>query len=109
VSPLPPAAPPTAIGQSAAPGTAAIIGRTGCQRAPFRVQVRGTAIRTVTFQRDGKRVATLTRPNRGTRYSLLVTPSALRVGTHRVTATVRFTLASGTRAKTMRIVFRRCA
>jgi hypothetical protein len=51
----------------------------------------------------------LTRPNRGTRYSLLVMPGSMRNGTHRVTAITTFTKASGTKPRTMRVAFQRCS
>ena len=72
--------------------------------------VRGSQIRRVTFTVDGIAVRTLTRPNRGVRFVQKVDPrrmSARRV--HRITARVTFTRASGTRARTLRVTFTRCA
>jgi hypothetical protein len=113
--PPPPAstttAKPTAgalVPQTAAAGTAVMTGRTGCRVLPFRVQVRGTSIRKVVFRLDGRTVKTLTRPNRGKRYSLRITPRKLALGRHRVTTVTSFSAASRTRAKTMRLTFRRC-
>ena len=86
-----------------------IVGRSGCQRRPFRVQVYGTAITKVAFKLDARTVKTLRRPNRGKRYSLLVAPLKLRRGAHRVTATVTFAPASLTKPKRLRVTFRHCA
>jgi hypothetical protein len=90
-------------------GTAKAIAPTGCVTGNFNVQVTGRQIRRVTFYLDGKKVRTLTRPNRGTRFALAVRPNSLRRGTHRVLAVTTFTAASGTRSRTLRVVFQRCA
>ena len=90
-------------------GTAAISGRSGCVGTPFAVQVRGRQIRRVVFRLDGRVVRTLTRPNRGQRYVLPISPAQLRRGVHRVTATSTFTAASQTRPRTLRVVFQRCS
>ena len=58
---------------------------------------------------DGKKVRTLTRPNRGTRFALAVRPDTLRRGTHRVLAVTYFTTASGTKSRTLRVTFSRCS
>ena len=109
--PPPPPPPPAAVAAllPSAVGTAAIAGRSGCQARPFRVVVRGSQIRRVTFRLDGRRVLSLTKPNRGSRYALLVSPGRMSVGTHRVTATASFTSASRTPARTMRVAFQRCS
>jgi hypothetical protein len=101
--PAPPLLPPI-------PGSATIAGRSGCQSTPFLVQVRGTAIAKVVFTLDGKRVKTLTQPNRGTtHYAMRITPSKLRTGTHRVLAAISFMSESATPSRRMRVTFQQCA
>jgi hypothetical protein len=75
----------------------------------FNVQVTGRQIRRVVFYMDGRKVSTLARPNRGTRFALAVRPNSLRRGTHRVLAVTYFTRASGTKMRTLRVTFSRCA
>ena len=80
------------------------------QIVPFYVTVNGRAISKVVFRLDGKRVKTLTKPNRANkRYGMLITPRLQRFGTHRLTATTTFTKASKTKSKILRVAFRRCA
>ena len=110
VTPPPPPPPPAAVAPllPSAVGTAAITGRSGCQARPFRVVVRGSQIRRVTFRLDGRKVLSLTKPDRGTRFTLLVRPGTMSAGTHRVTATASFTKASSTPARVLRVAFQRC-
>jgi hypothetical protein len=89
-------------------GSAVLSGRTGCQRKAFRVQVRGSRIAKVVFTVDGTRLATLRAPNRGNRFSVLLVPRGLALGRHRVNARITFAAGSGTRARTLRMVVRRC-
>ena len=63
----------------------------------------------MTFTLDGRVVRTLTRPNSGRNYRLPVNPRRLRNGVHRVVARTVFTRSSGTRARTLRVTFSRCA
>jgi uncharacterized repeat protein (TIGR01451 family) len=88
-------------------GRAQLRGPSGCVKRTFRARVNGRSIASVTFFVDGKRVKRI----KGTRsvYSIKVKPSKFGFGRHRVTARVRFTAASGTRARTLRLTFRRCA
>ena len=91
-------------------GSATITGKTGCAGAAFDVTVRGSQIRRVTFTVDGLAVRTLTTPNRGVRFVQKVDPRRMSAGrVHRVTARVTFTRRSGTRARTLRVTFTRCA
>jgi hypothetical protein len=90
-------------------GTARAISPSGCVTRNFNVQVTGRQIRRVVYYLDGRKVRTLTRPNRGTRFALPVRPNSLRRGTHRVLAVTYFTAASGTRSRTLRVVFSRCS
>ena len=105
----PPPGPAPAGGELCARGTAAIRGRTGCAGSPFRVTVRGRQIATVVFSLDGRVVRRLTRPNSGSTYVLPVNPRRLRTGVHRVIARTTFTRQSGTRARTLRVTFSKCA
>ena len=96
-------------GDICAPGTATIRGATGCKGTPFRVVVRGRQIARVVFTLDGKVVRTLRRPNSGPSFVLPVDPRKMRIGTHRVLARTTFQTRSGTRARTLRVTFSRCA
>jgi hypothetical protein len=105
----PPPGPAPEGGALCASGTAAITGRTGCQSRPFSVIVRGRQIARVVFTVDGKAVRTLTKPSDGRRYRLRVDPRTMRSGVHRVLARVTFRPQSGTRARSLRVIFSRCA
>ena len=71
--------------------------------------VSGRQIERVIFTLDGKVVRTLTRPNSGSRYKLPVNAARLSRGTHRVLARTVFSSQSGTRPRTLRVTFSRCA
>lgn len=89
------------------PGSARLRGPSVCTRVPaLRATVTGHEITKVTFYVDGKRIRTLTRPDARGRWSLSTRVRSF--GTHRVRATVEFTRASGTQAKTLRLSFARC-
>ena len=85
-----------------------MIAPTGCVAVNFNVQVTGRQINRVVFYLDGKKVKTLARPNKGTRYALAVRPGTLKRGTHRVLAVTYFRAGSGTKPRTLRVVFQRC-
>ncbi len=89
-------------------GTARVLAPTGCVTTNFDVTVSGRQIRRVTFYLDGRKLRTLTRANRGTRWVMAVRPNSLRRGSHRILAVTSFTAASGTPSRTMRVVFQRC-
>jgi hypothetical protein len=79
-----------------------------CASAPFTVRVTGRRIRQVTFFLDGRRIGRVnSRPGR-TVFSMRDDPRDENAAAHRITARVRFTTASGTRARTLRLTFRRC-
>ena len=105
----PPPGPAPAGGELCARGTAAIRGTTGCAGTPFRVVVRGRQIQRVTFLLDGKRIKVLSKPNAGSLWVLSVNPRTLRIGVHRVVANTSFRKQSGTKARTLRVTFSRCA
>lgn len=105
----PPPGPAPPGGELCARGTAAIRGTTGCANLPFRVVVRGRQIERVTFALDGRVVSVLNRANRGSLWVLTVNPRTKRIGVHRITARTVFKRQSGTRARTLRVTFSRCA
>jgi hypothetical protein len=71
--------------------------------------VTGRQIQSVTFAMDGKVVRRLTKPNSGTKYSLPVTPRTQRLGVHRIVARTIFRKQSGTKARTLRVTYSKCA
>lgn len=90
-------------------GKAKAVSPTGCVVRNFHVQVYGREIRKVVFYLNGRKVRTLTRPTRGTRYMLLVRPKGLRRGTNRVLVLTYFTKASKTKSRKLRVAFQRCS
>jgi hypothetical protein len=110
LTPAPPPAAAAVLPENEVPsGVARLVSPTGCVTRNFNVQVSGRQIRRVVFYMDGKKVKTLSRPNAGTRFRLPVTPGTLRRGTHRVLAVTYFTKASGTKSRTLKVVFQRCS
>jgi len=113
--PTPPALAPAAQGgvlgvtQRPVSGRAALRGASGCVSRAFRAVVSGRQIRRVTFFVDGKRVARRSARGNQRSFSLRVRPASLGFGVHRVTARVVFRAASGTRPRTYRLSFQRCA
>jgi hypothetical protein len=88
-------------------GRAALRGPSGCVRKAFKARVRGRSIASVTFSVDGKKVKTF--GGGKSTYSLKVRPGRYGFGRHKIVARVRFTEASGTKARTLPLTFRRCA
>jgi hypothetical protein len=79
-----------------------------CASQPFTVRVGGRNIRQVSFSLDGRRLGTVNaRPGR-TVFQMRIDPRDQDMSAHRITARVRFTAASGTRARTLRLTFVRC-
>jgi hypothetical protein len=96
------------LGERIGPGRARLLGPAGCTSGAFHARIRGVRIGKVVFRLDGKRIKTLTRKNfRGT-YAVRINPRHLRIGVHRLVATVTFQRGSATRAKTFRLSFQRC-
>src|SRR4051794_327616 len=96
------------LGERIGAGRARLLGPAGCTSRAFHARGRGVRIARVVFKLDGKRVKTLTRKNfRGT-YAVRIDPRHLRLGVHRLIATVTFQRGSATRAKTFRLSFQRC-
>ena len=91
-------------------GSATITGKTGCQGKSFTVEVHGRQIAGVVFSVDREVVRRLTAPNSsGSRYTLPINIRAYRIGVHRVLARTTFLAVSGTRTRTLRVTFQRCA
>jgi hypothetical protein len=110
-TPLNPATPPAGqivLGQRITPGSARLFGRTGCVSSAFNARVRGAQVARVVFTLDGKVVGRITKPNRAGDFAVRISPAKLRIGVHRVVATVTFKAASRTKAKTLRLSFQRC-
>ena len=91
------------------PGAAKLLGPTGCVSRAFNARVKGTKIAKVVFFIDGKKKKTLTKPDKQGLYQLLVNPRRLRIGVHRLVVNVVFQSGSGTKPKTIRLSFQRCA
>ena len=96
------------LGERITPGRARLLGPAGCTARAFHARIRGVKIAKVVFKLDGRRIKTLTRKNfRGT-YAVRIDPRRLRLGVHRLVATVTFQRGSATKAKTFRLAFQRC-
>jgi len=96
------------LGERIAAAKAQLLAATGCVGKPFTAGVRGASIVSVVFTLDGKRIATVTTRNKKGLFALRVNPAKYRIGIHRLVATVRFTAASHTNARTLRASFQRC-
>jgi hypothetical protein len=90
-------------------GSANLRGPSGCPTTNVvAATVSGKRIVKVTFYLDGKKVKTLTKPNKGGRWTLPMNVRRMAYGSHRLQAKVQFSKASGTKAKTLRLSFSRC-
>jgi hypothetical protein len=101
VTPPPPPPPPAPPEQRVAPAqvespTARFRAQSGCPPQAFFARVTGRRIARVTFTLDGRRYATVTRPDANGVWKVRVDPKKL--GKHRLVATATFTTAS-TRAQ----------
>lgn len=113
VTPQPPTGQPSAeqevLGEEVISGAARLRGPSGCVSRRFTASVRGRQIARVTFFVDGRQVKRVD-AKRGQRvFKLGITPTRFGKGIHRVTAKVVFATASGTKARTLRLSFQRCA
>jgi hypothetical protein len=92
------------------PGSATLRGPSGCPTtSAVAATVSGRRIVKVTFYVDGKKVKTLTQPNKsGGRWVLPMNVKRFAFGTHRVQARIQFARSSQTRARTLRMSFSRC-
>lgn len=93
-------------GERIVPGTARLQAPTGCVARAFTAKVRGQNIAKVVFRLDGKRVKSV---KRGAVYQVRVNPAKMRIGVHRIVATITYTAATKKRPETRRVSFQRCA
>jgi hypothetical protein len=110
----PTSTPPAQIKVSPArvvPGNAKMKGPRVCTRSnAVAATVTGKRIVKVTFYVDGHKVKTLTKPNaKGGAWKLPINIRKLGYGSHRLIAKVQFAKSSGTKARTLRLSFSRCA
>jgi hypothetical protein len=110
----PTSTPPAQIKVSPArvvPGSAKMKGPRVCTRSnAVAATVTGKRIVKVTFYVDGRKVKTLTKPNgKGGAFKLPINVRKLGYGSHRLIAKVQFAKSSGTKARTLRLSFSRCA
>jgi hypothetical protein len=110
VSPAPPvpAGQQEVLGERVTPGEAHLAGASGCIARKFKVAVTGKQISSVVFTIDGKRRATLRKPDSKGRYTITVNPKRFKPGSHVLTAKSVFTAASNTKSKTQKLRFARC-
>jgi len=104
--------PTTLVAQQVLPeeivsGTAKLRGPSGCVKKAFNATVRGRRIASVTFYVDGKRIKRLVATSGQRVFRVKIRP-AKKVGVHRVTARVVFKAESRTKARTLRLSYRRC-
>ncbi|HYZ30006.1 MAG TPA: hypothetical protein VE570_13170 [Thermoleophilaceae bacterium] len=96
-------------GERVVPGSARLLAPTGCVSKAFNARVRGVNVQKVVFKLDGKTIKTLTKPNRGSLFNVRINPAKMKIGVHRIVATVTFKPATKKKAQTFRISFQRCA
>jgi hypothetical protein len=75
--------------------TARLRAASGCPPQAFFARVTGRQIARVTFTLDGRRYATVTRPDARGVWKVRVDPKGLGAGKHRLVATASFTSAAG--------------
>lgn len=97
------------LGERITPGRARLIGPTGCQSRAFHARIKGTRVAKVVFTLDGKRIKTLRKVNFHKTFAVRLDPSRMRIGVHRLVATVTFQKGTGSKAKKFRLSFQRCA
>ncbi len=96
-------------GGTGGPASARLSGPHGCVGGPFAVRVRGRAIAQVRFFVDGRRRHTVDAKEGRTVFLLRVNPRGQDSGMHRITARVRFSAASGAKARRLRFAYVRCS
>lgn len=96
------------LGERITPGSARLLGATGCVSRAFNARIRGVKVAKVVFYLDGRRIKTLTRKNLAGTYAVRIDPRRLRIGVHRLVAKVTFQRGSATKPKTFRLAFQRC-
>ncbi len=91
------------------PGSAKLLGPTGCTAKAFNARVRGTKVAAVTFVLDGKTIKRFTKNLKSGLYQVRINPAKLKLGVHRLVVSVSFQKGTGTKAKKFRLSFQRCA
>ena len=91
------------------PGAANLFGPTGCVAKKFNARVRGTKIATVTFVLDGKVKKVVKNTKNLSLIQFRVNPARLKIGVHKLIVNITFQAGSGTKPKTIRLSFQRCA
>jgi hypothetical protein len=89
-------------------GVAASHGPAACAAHATPVYITGRQIQSATFYLDGKKVKTITRPNKAGRWGITVSANQLRYGAHNVRIVVVFTPNSQTKPKTLKVLLVRC-
>ncbi|MGZ4268880.1 MAG: DUF7507 domain-containing protein [Solirubrobacteraceae bacterium] len=89
-------------------GRATLYGPRGCPVRVTTAFVKGRRVVRVTYYVDGRRVRTLSRPNRAGHFTLRFALRGLRPGVHRLAARIEFAPDSHTRTQTLRLTFVRC-
>ncbi len=85
-------------------------GPAACVTRSFKIYVTGTAIKSVSYSLDGKRLGTVSKKDSSGHFSITVTPGALRKGqVHHLTAVVTPVAHSGQPVRTARRSFAVCA
>jgi hypothetical protein len=88
-------------------GFARLHGPSGCVKQAFKATVRGRRIASVTFYVDGNKHKRIVARSGQRVFRAKVRPGSA-VGVHRVTARVVFKASSHTKARTLRLSYRRC-
>jgi uncharacterized repeat protein (TIGR01451 family) len=96
------------LGARVTPGTARLLGPTGCQSRAFNARIRGSKMATATFVLDGKVIKKVKNTKNAALISLRINPKSLRVGVHRLVVSVTFQSGSNTKPKQFRLSFQHC-
>ena len=97
------------LGERVTPGSAQLVAPTGCVARAFNARVRGQGIVKVVITLDGKKIKTLKKPDAAGRFQVRIDPGRLKIGIHRIVATVTFGASTKKAPKKFRISFQRCA
>ena len=79
-----------------------------CVARTTPVYVKGRQLQSATFFLDGRKVKTVTGPDKSGRYGIKVNTRKLSFGVHRVKILVAFIPASQTKSKILRVLIFRC-
>jgi hypothetical protein len=85
--------------------SARLLAPTGCASHSFSARVRGAGIASVVFRLDGKKLKSVKKAGV---FSARVNPASLRIGVHRLVATVKFQASRKAKSRTLRSSFQRC-